>query len=194
MGNGEFAFTADITGLQTFPLEYEKAMPLCTMSQWGWHTTPRPEGLAGKSLRLNQYDTFGRSVGYATSSEGQRELYDWLRQNPHRLHLGQVGLFLLKGCVGSGPGDITQIKQELDLWSGILRSEFRLAGEQVSVTTAVHPKYDLLAVEIKSKLLRQDQFGRVAVRVSFSLRFAGNECGGLAQIQEPQNRSTLKVQ
>ncbi|HEV8485143.1 MAG TPA: hypothetical protein VGV87_16490, partial [Blastocatellia bacterium] len=38
VGNGEFAFTADITGLQTFPREYESAMPLCTLSQWGWHT------------------------------------------------------------------------------------------------------------------------------------------------------------
>ncbi len=41
LGNGEFAFTADLTGLQTFPREYEDAMPLCTMSQWGWrHPAP----------------------------------------------------------------------------------------------------------------------------------------------------------
>src|SRR6516164_11820812 len=32
LGNGEFAFTADITGLQTFPEHYRKAVPLCTMS------------------------------------------------------------------------------------------------------------------------------------------------------------------
>src|SRR3954468_18860281 len=36
LGNGEFAFTGDITGLQTFAREYEHAMPLCTLSQWGW--------------------------------------------------------------------------------------------------------------------------------------------------------------
>ncbi len=60
LGNGEFAFTGDITGLQTFPREYENAMPLCTMSQWGWHTTPRPRELEGKSLRLVEYDTHGR--------------------------------------------------------------------------------------------------------------------------------------
>jgi len=35
VGNGEFAFTGDVTGLQTFPREYDEAMPLCTMSQWG---------------------------------------------------------------------------------------------------------------------------------------------------------------
>ena len=92
LGNGEFAFTADVTGLQTFPGVYENAMPLCTMSQWGWHTSPLPSGLDPTQLRLTQYETYGRQVGYATSSEGQRELYDWLRQNPHRLHLGQIGL------------------------------------------------------------------------------------------------------
>src|SRR5881394_563033 len=50
IGNGEFAFTAEATGLQTFTAEYEKAMPLCTMSQWGWHTTPLPAGLNPNAL------------------------------------------------------------------------------------------------------------------------------------------------
>lgn len=34
IGNGEFAFTADITGLQTFGDIYDRAMQLSTMSQW----------------------------------------------------------------------------------------------------------------------------------------------------------------
>src|ERR1700755_1283226 len=42
VGNGQFAFTADVTGLQTFWREYDKLAPLCTMSQWGWHTMPLP--------------------------------------------------------------------------------------------------------------------------------------------------------
>src|SRR5436189_5276181 len=52
IGNGQFAFTADVTGLQTLSSEYVNAMPLCTMSQWGWHTKPRPASLAGATLRL----------------------------------------------------------------------------------------------------------------------------------------------
>src|SRR5262245_29080434 len=90
IGNGEFAFTADVTGLQTLAADYENAMPLCTMSQWGWHTQPAPPGLDTRSLRLVQYDTHGRQVGYQTSSEGQSELFNWLRENPHRLHLGRI--------------------------------------------------------------------------------------------------------
>ena len=38
VGNGKFAFTVDITGLQTFPLEYKKGIPLGTQSEWGWHS------------------------------------------------------------------------------------------------------------------------------------------------------------
>src|SRR5436305_14806216 len=139
LGNGEFAFTADVTGLQTFPDEYENSMPLCTMSQWGWHTTPLPAGLDPNALRLNQYDTHGRTVGYHTSSEGQTELFNWLRENPHRLHLGRARLNLSKGDEGGGMRDITDIRQELDLWSGMISSRFIFAGEPVTVRTAVHP-------------------------------------------------------
>jgi hypothetical protein len=161
IGNGEFAFTADATGLQTFGWEYEKATPLCTMSQWGWHTTPMPAGLNPDALRLTQYDTHGRSVGYHTSSEGQTELFNWLRENPHRLHLGRVRLNLTKGDEGGGMGDITGIQQQLDLWSGMITSRFIFAGEPVTVRTAVHPHLDLLAVKIESRALRQD--GQVCI-------------------------------
>jgi protein-glucosylgalactosylhydroxylysine glucosidase len=165
VGNGEFAFTADITGLQTLPQEYEKAMPLCTMSQWGWHTRPVPAGLDPKGLRLTHYDTHGREVGYQTSSEGQTELYTWLRENPHRLHLGQIG-FCRGGSRNSEieVGDFSEIKQELDLWRGVLTSSFRFEGETVIVRTAVHPRLDLLAVSIKSRLIDE---GRLAIRIGF---------------------------
>ena len=73
------------------PMLYKDAMPLCTMSQWGWHTTPMPDHLKGKEFKLTEYETYGRKVGYMTGKTGQEELYDYLRENPHRLHLGQIG-------------------------------------------------------------------------------------------------------
>lgn len=165
IGNGEFAFTSDITGLQTLPQEYENAMPLCTMSQWGWHTRPAPAGLETRILRLTQYDTFGRQVGYQTSSEGQTDLYNWLRENPHRLHLGQIGFCRTRSGQGEiRAGDVFDIKQELDLWRGILTSNFRLEGEPVTVRTAVHPRLDLLAVSVESKLIDE---GRLGIRFRF---------------------------
>jgi hypothetical protein len=164
IGNGEFAFTADITGLQTFPAAYEKAMPLCTMSQWGWHSSPL-NGLNPSRLRLTGYDTHGRSVGYATSSEGQIELFNWLRENPHRLHLGRIG-FKLTSANGreAQPSDITDAEQTLDLWTAAITSRFRFEGKAVTVKTSVHPGLDLLAVTIESELI---EAGRLAVVFQF---------------------------
>ncbi len=143
VGNGGFAFTADPTGLQTFPALYEKQMPLCTMSQWGWHTTPdKPAGV----LRLEQFDTFGRKVGYPTSSAGQEPLFDWLRENPHRLHLGRIGFAI------DNPQEVTLAGQTLDLWTGILHSEFEWKGRHVAVDTCCHPEIDLLAVTVRGSL------------------------------------------
>jgi hypothetical protein len=167
VGNGEFAFTADVTGLQTFPEEYESQMPLCTMSQWGWHTTPPRAGLDPKALRLTAYDTHGREVLYHThtSSEEQKEIFNWLRENPHRLHLGRIGLRLnAPGRGEAKPSDITDIEQRLDLWAGILTSRFRVWGEPVKVTTAVHPDRDLLGVSIESGLIAR---GTLAVHFAF---------------------------
>ena len=132
VGNGEFAFTADVTGLQTLSDAYNDAMPLCTMSQWGWHTIPAPAELKEKKLRLVEYDTYGRKVGYQTSSEGQQQLFNWLRENPHRLHLGEIGLCLGNtGAKNIDASDIARINQELDLWRGVLTSRFELRGKPV---------------------------------------------------------------
>ena len=40
VGNGDFAFTADLTGLQTFNNSYPggSSFPLLTLSNWGWHS------------------------------------------------------------------------------------------------------------------------------------------------------------
>ncbi|HYL78987.1 MAG TPA: glycoside hydrolase family 65 [Bryobacteraceae bacterium] len=162
VGNGEFAFTADFTGLQTFADQYERTTPLCTQSQWGWHTSPIPAGLDASQPRLEMFDTYGRAVGYATSSRGQEPLFNWLRENPHRLNLARIGLRLDGAPLALK--DIDAIEQELDLWTGILESSFRLRGDKVSVVTCCHPEQDLLAVSITSPLVAQ---GRLAVAIDF---------------------------
>src|SRR4030095_3373833 len=43
VGNGDLAFTADLTGLQTFPDAY-RDIPLATQATWAWHTLPNPNG------------------------------------------------------------------------------------------------------------------------------------------------------
>jgi len=44
LGNGGFAFTVDITGLQTFPLQYKNGISLGTQSDWGWHSFMNTNG------------------------------------------------------------------------------------------------------------------------------------------------------
>src|SRR5438132_1315221 len=55
VGNGEFAFGMDVTGLQTFA-------PFNTMSQWGWHSGPPPAGKRPEDFQGQVWDTHGRPI------------------------------------------------------------------------------------------------------------------------------------
>ena len=167
VGNGEFAFTADITGLQTFPEFHEKGMPLGTQSQWGWHSCPNPEGHELSDV-VDEYVVAGRKVPYAadgTFSGGYSPAGTWLRANPHRLHLAQIGLRLLKSDGSSAQiADLVHANQTLDLWSGLLRSEFEFDGRPVTVQTVCHPRRDVLGARVESPLLTT---GSTAINVAF---------------------------
>ena len=148
VGNGRFAFTADVTGLQTFEERYAKGVPLGTQSQWGWHSFDNPEDLRFEET-LRPYD-FGR---------GHEELYacqiregrgqaasNWYRINPHRLHLGVVGF------ANVAEESLSGIDQTLDMWNGEIRSSFLSDGKRYEVRTSCDPDKDLVAVSVKSEV------------------------------------------
>ena len=59
---------------------------------------PNPEGYTLADA-LNNYTVAGREVPYAAGgapSGGYSPAANWLRANPHRLHLGQIGLHIAK--------------------------------------------------------------------------------------------------
>ncbi|MGD1019038.1 MAG: hypothetical protein ABSA12_06935 [Verrucomicrobiia bacterium] len=162
VGNGEFAFTVDATGLQTFPEAFAATTPLGTLSDWGWHTIPNKNGWDIDRFRFTEYaDLHGRKVPYA-DVPGNRQTPEikWLRANPHRLHLGQIG-FVLKHADGSRAqtNDVTDIEQQLDLWNGQILSRFRFDGQPVEVTTVCDPQLDAIAVRVKSPLLKSQRLG-----------------------------------
>jgi hypothetical protein len=167
VGNGEFAFTADITGLQTFPEFHELGMPLGTHAQWGWHSLPNSENYRLEDT-LEDYVVDGRDVPYATGrgqSGGFSPAASWLRANPHRLHLGQIGLRLVRTDGAPAEiGDLENPRQTLDLWAGVLDSRFELEGQPVRVLTVCHPERDVLAVRVESPLLAT---GRLAISLAF---------------------------
>lgn len=161
VGNGEFAFTADVTGLQTFPEAFTNTIPLGTLSQWGWHTAPNPEGWSIEKFKFTEFDSHGQRVGYADIPGNRRTPeINWLRANPHRLHLGQIGFALSRtNGTAATTNDLMGVRQTLDLWEGILRSRFSLDGETVMVETLCHPTLDLVAVRVRSALVASGRLG-----------------------------------
>jgi protein-glucosylgalactosylhydroxylysine glucosidase len=166
VGNGELAFTADVTGLQTFAEAFQDTIPLGTLSQWGWHTAPNPQGWSIDRFQHKEFESFGRMVGYADIPNNQRTPeIEWLRANPHRLHLGRIAFRLtMANGQPARPEDLTDIEQTLDLWTGMLVSRFRLNDQPVVVETVCHPTRDLVAVRVASGLLAQ---GGIGIQIAF---------------------------
>lgn len=163
VGNGEFAFSADITGLQTFPEAYE--VPIGTQSNWGWHYTGGRDLYTMDDVRQQAYETYGREVLYPMRPEDRDVAYHWLRHNPHRLQLGRISFRLrLENGEISSYEHLDAIHQEMNLWEGLIHSHFTLEGEPVTVTTACHPDVDLVAVRVSSSLIQQ---GRLQVFMKF---------------------------
>ncbi len=164
LGNGDLGFTADITGLQTFPEQYSPHSPLLTMAQWAWHTNPNPnhyteadgEVLVDVPGRGRQPYAWMR----AWTETQTRPALAWLRENPHRFSLGRIALALTKRDGSAARFDeISAVSQRLDLWSGALSSRFVFDGEPVTVETRVHAVRDMVLVQIRSPLVARGRLG-----------------------------------
>ncbi len=168
VGNGQIGFTADITGLQTFPEAYSPIAPLLTEAQWAWHSFPNPNGYTYADGTA-PIDVRGTKQPYAYMKDwnepATRPALAWLRENPHRFSLGRVALDL-RSKTGQPAtfADITQTDQTLDLWTGVLTSRFVYDGEAVTVRTRVHPTLDMIVVDVDSALVAQ---GRLSLSVKF---------------------------
>lgn len=161
VGNGGFAFTADITGLQSFP-ERHREIPLATQAEWGWHSFPNPAGYRLDDAEV-PYDAHGRQVPYASAEKSAAGA--WLRENPHRLSLARIGFVLRRGDGAvAAATDLHDPWQRLDLWRGTLESRFTLDGHAIAVTTCVHPERDLVAVRVTGAELDPE---RLAILVAF---------------------------
>ena len=167
VGNGQFCFTVDATGLQTFPEAFAETIPLATLSDWGWHTSPNTNGWNIDKFAFKEFpDLNGRLVPYCDVPKNiKTPEIQWLRSNPHRLHLGQIG-FVLKHADGSPAttNDLTDIEQKLDLWNGEITSHFKFDGEIMDVETVCEPGFDTVAVRVKSPLVKT---GRLAIQIHF---------------------------
>jgi hypothetical protein len=164
VGNGNFAYSVDVTGMQSFQEDYHAGggIPLETLSNWAWHSFPNPEGFK-LSDSYTMYDVHGKEMGFPTdqrSAAGQ-----WLRASPHRFPLGEIGMTLIKNDGTTATlADLSDIDQSLDMWTGTIHSRFKLDGTPVEVTTVCDGARDAVAFRIESPLLRQ---GRLKPYIRF---------------------------
>jgi hypothetical protein len=190
-GNGNFAFTTDFTGLQTFFREYENGVSLGTQSNWGWHTMPNTGGYEIQET-WNHYEVEGRQVPYRDqlrTSTRATEAVNYFRENPHRLHLGLIRLLIYKeNGEEVNIDDIQQPRHRLDLWKGEISSDFMVEGVPVSVLVYVHQEKDMVAARISSPLIN---LGRLSVELLFPYGKAVHTHPGYDLDQPAKHISTL---
>lgn len=166
VGNGHFATTVDVTGMQSYPLNYQQGVPLCSMSDWGWHSFPNIENLRHEETEKVMDLGHGRkevyAVEYKVDGRGKKAT-EYFRINPHRLNLGNVALVIKDGKGQIKEADIKDIDQQLDLYSGVITSHFSALGKPVTVKTACMPCEDAMIYSINSHLLSS---GKVSVCLS----------------------------
>ncbi|HOD27054.1 MAG: hypothetical protein KBG19_05135 [Bacteroidales bacterium] len=189
LGNGNFAFTVDITGLQTFPERYSKGVPLGTQSQWGWHSFPNTQKYRFEET-LRAYNFRGKEELYAVqfNEKGRPQAAaDYFRINPHRLHLGVVGLEL-RNPQGEimRPEDLSEINQELDLWNGTINSLFKAGEFSVHTQSYCHPEMDMMASSIESSMFLS---GNLRLRLAFPYP-SGNHSDDACDWSSPGKHST----
>ena len=172
VGNGHFAVTVDATGMQSFPEYYSNGVPLCSMSDWGWHSFPNVDSLCEEESQRSVRFPFRShdeiyAVEYKNGGRGQAAT-SYYRANPHRLNLGTIGLSMYGAqlsTLNSQLSTFTDIRQKLQLYDGLLHSHFVTEEKPVDVLTACMPDRDAVIYQIKSPLLRD---GHLAVNLRFS--------------------------
>jgi hypothetical protein len=193
VGNGEFAFTVDVTGLQTFYKEYENGISLGTQTQWAWHSIAGKKFYSLRDVAREFESCDGSKIPYAIQHDkGQEgEASNSLRANPHRLHLGIIGLILLKE---NGEEveleDLENIDQELDLWTGKIESNYKIEGAPVKVICYSDQEEDKIAVRIESSLIQQ---GRLKIRMRFPYGKDCHVCPGYDWENSDKHLSLLEM-
>ncbi|MFF0042775.1 hypothetical protein ACFYRG_42325 [Streptomyces mirabilis] len=182
VGNGDFAYTADVTGMQSFPAYHDQATAMAerrlavntaTMTTWGWHAMPNPEGYTLADTmsehntargKVSYPDKFGLAAMMGGDLPEDFRPGAWLSVNPQRLDLGHIGLQLRPSRDSepeTTPEALAETRQSLDLWTGTISSRFAYAGHGVKVTTVADPEHTRVAFRIESPLLTSGLAGIV---------------------------------
>ena len=152
VGNGNFAFGVDVTGLQTF-------YPFNTLSTWCWHNSSlpsTPNQTEPSDFTGLDWWTHGRLVNYAQPNPAEEDISQWMIGNPHRVNLGRVGLHFGENVTEA---DVDCTEQTLNLYQGIISSSLSWRGENVKVETYGDPATSSIGIEITSEMLVDGSLG-----------------------------------
>ncbi|KAH8725053.1 Six-hairpin glycosidase-like protein [Phaeosphaeriaceae sp. PMI808] len=179
VGNGNFAYNVDNTGMQSF-------LPFNTLSSWAWHNDSFPEN--GGVMR----ETYGRKVYYDLLDPKLKQATQWLIANPNRINLGRIGLRYENATLEQSA--ITNAKQELDLWRGTITSIFEIHGHKVKVVTQGDFDSDAVTFNIHSDLILSNE---LLVEIDFpyppihTTRYKYEVFAGVYDF--PENHTTILV-
>lgn len=153
VGNGHLAASLDRTGTQTLAPDPGAPRP-AVLAEWGWHSLPAPDG-PQREDHVRRYRSPRGEVPYmdlvGPSEPGADEgSARWFRANPHKVAL--LALVLVDRETGRRltAEDVTLERQHLDLWRGVVTSEFLHRGQPCTILTAADPEHDVLAVQVSA--------------------------------------------
>ena len=201
MGNGEFCFTVDGTGLQTFGGN--------TMSHWGWHSFPLPEGVTSDQIPATgsfiQVKKGERYIGKDTIPKGKEALGNWMYSNPHITNLGRLRFVRHDGEALTVEDITSNGNRNIDLWTGTHSTRFVVSGDwinkgvwvnpaemggsgqDVTVTTFVNPDTDQISVRVESDLIAK---GVIKVELAFPYPTVNNEETWVGDFKRTKNNAT----
>lgn len=164
VGNGGFAFTVDVTGLQSFGDYYHKnGIPLETLARWCWVKDENTKGYTMADASRTYVQPDGKEI--TLPSKQSSPAGDFFRRNPRQHPLGQLSLEWIKpDGTAFVPADVQNPEQTLDLWRGTITSRYQLGGVPVTVVTVCDPDSDTIAIHLESDLAQR---GQLRVRLAF---------------------------
>ena len=168
VGNGNFAFTADITGLQTFQEQYSPLVPLLTQAQWAWHSFPNPKGFKLEQA-MKPVEVHGKKRQYpALFDLGRSEAgtHPVAAREPAQVFAGSPGAAAARRPHGKAAtfADLSATRQTLDLWSGRLDQQLHVRRRRRGGRDLRASRPRLLIVRLTSPLLSD---GRLGVDLKF---------------------------
>jgi hypothetical protein len=137
VGNGNLGFTADITGLQTFPEQLLPARPADDPGAVGMAQLSQPDRVLAPRKPSSPSTSAGSRGPTHTSATGTRRASrtsSGCARTRIGFSLGRLALHLAKADGSRAAfADLAETRQTLDLWTGRLESRFVFDGAPVEV-------------------------------------------------------------